>query len=208
MIFGPCRRSGQHQMLRILVSFGWLAVVACQKQQTTAPAASEGSEASRSLLPDEYGGTEHRTLVLPTNWGRRTGDLDEMVKARAIRALVIIDPIGFFYLSGRPHGIQYESLEEFEKFANQKLRTGKLPVRVVFLPMRPDQLEAALAQGLGDFIAHAVVITPEREQRVAFSAPIQNDISQVVVTGSTLANVTSFDGLAGEPIYVNPLSTY
>jgi hypothetical protein len=137
-MFGPWRRSGQHQMLLIVVSFGWLALVACQRQQTTAPAVSEGPEASRSLLPDEYGGTEHRTLVLPRSWGRRTGDLDEMVKARVIRALVIIDPIGFLYLSGRPHGIQYESLEEFEKFANQKLNTGKLPVRVVLLPMRPD----------------------------------------------------------------------
>ena len=43
-----------------------------------------------------------------------------------------------------------ESLDEFEKFANQKLKTGKLPVRVVFLPMRPDQVEAALTEGLGD----------------------------------------------------------
>jgi membrane-bound lytic murein transglycosylase MltF len=201
-MFGPCRRSGQHRTRRILIFAVWLALVACEKQQT--------SEASRSLLPDEYDATasDHRTLVLPASFGKRTGDLDEMVKARAIRALVIIDPIGFFYLSGRPHGIQYESLLEFEKFANQKLNTGKLPVRVVFLPMRPDQLEAALTQGLGDFIAHPVVITPEREQRVAFSVPIQQDVSQVVVTGAALANVTSLDSVAGEPIYVNPLTTY
>jgi len=131
-----------------------------------------------------------------------------MVKARAIRALVTINPIDFFYLSGRPHGIQYESLQEFEKFVNQKLKTGKLPVRVVFLPMRPDQVEAALTQGLGDFIAHPVVITPERRQRLAFSVPIHKDVSQVVVTGSELANGASLDSLAGEPIYVNPLTTY
>jgi ABC-type amino acid transport substrate-binding protein len=74
--------------------------------------------------------------------------------------------------------------------------------------MRPYQLEAALTQGLGDFIAHPIVITPEREQRVAFSVPIQQDVSQVVVTGSALANVTSFDILAGDPIYLNPLTTY
>lgn len=131
-----------------------------------------------------------------------------MVSARVIRALVVIDPINFFYLSGRPHGIQFESLQEFEKFVNQKLNTGRLPVRVVFLPLRPDQLEAALTQGLGDFIAHPVVITPERAQRVAFSIPIKEDVSQVVVTGSELANITSFDGLAAVPIYVNPLTTY
>jgi len=50
----------------------------------------------------------------------------------------------------------FEALQEFEKFANQKLQTGKLPVRVVFLPMRPDQLEAGLAQGLGDIISQGV----------------------------------------------------
>ena len=159
-------------ILTLLISVEWFVLVACGEQQTTIPAeqmpkqeAAEASEASRSLLPNDYGATaepDHRTLVLPASFGKRTGDLNEMVKARVIRALVIIDPIGFFYLSGRPHGIQYESLLEFEKFANQRLKTGKLPVRVVFLPMRPDQLEAALTQGLGDFIAHPVVITPER----------------------------------------------
>jgi membrane-bound lytic murein transglycosylase MltF len=172
---------------------------------------SEVSEPPTPLLPDEYGGataSNHLTLVLPTNFGRRTGDLDEMVRARVIRALVIIDPINFFYLSGRPHGIQFESLQEFERFANQKLNTGRLPVRVVFLPLRPDQVEAALTQGIGDFIAHPVVITPERERRVAFSIPIKKNVSQVVVTGPELAKITSFDGLAGASIYVNPLTTY
>jgi ABC-type amino acid transport substrate-binding protein len=74
--------------------------------------------------------------------------------------------------------------------------------------MRPDQLETALSQGLGDLIAYGVMITPEREQRVAFSRPILSNVSQVVVTRSALANVSSFDGLQGEPIYANPLSSY
>jgi membrane-bound lytic murein transglycosylase MltF len=202
----------------ILISAACLVLVACEQHPAAVPAkqrpnpeTSEAFKLSTSLFPNEYGATTesgHRTLVLPLNYGKRTGDLDEMVKQRAIRALVIINPIDFFYLSGRPHGIQYDSLQAFEKFLNRKLNTGKLPVRVVFLPMRPDQLEAALTQGLGDFIAHPVVITPEREQRVAFSVPIQKNVSQVVVTGSALANVASFDGLAGESIYANPLTAY
>lgn len=129
-----------------------------------------------------------------------------MAKRRSIRALLIVNPIGFFYKQGRPQGIQYEALEEFERFVNKKLNTGKLPVKVVFMPMRPDQLEAALTQGIGDVIAQGVVITPEREQRVAFSTPIQQNVAHVVVTGNALANVVSFDELVGKPIYVNPLS--
>src|SRR5580704_1778306 len=129
-MIGLCPRSWKHRM-HIIVSAGWLGLVACEKQPKTVPAeqitkheVSQASQASRTLLPDEYKTTEesdHRTLVLPKNYGKRTGDLNEMLKERTIRAIVVIDPIGFFYLSGRPHGIQYESLQEFEKFANRKL---------------------------------------------------------------------------------------
>jgi len=89
-----------------------------------------------------------------------------MVKRRNIRALLIINPIGFFYDKGQPHGVMYEALEEFQKFANQKLKTGKLQVKVRFLPMRIDQTEAALTEGLGDMVAYGIVVTPERKRVV------------------------------------------
>lgn len=189
-----------------------IAIAGCSRKQTpVSPEQPAKPEAAESLVPSEHAATtasSQGALVLPASFGKRTGDLDEMVKQRSIRALVIVNPIGFFYQAGRPQGIQYEALQEFEKFVNQKMKTGKLPVKVVFLPMRPDQLEPALAQGLGDLIAQGIVITPEREQRVAFSAPIQKDVSQVIVTGSALANVSSFDEMAGKAIFVNPLTTY
>jgi membrane-bound lytic murein transglycosylase MltF len=201
--------------LLILFSAALLTLASCsRKEASPAPsqmpktAASQAPQASTSLLGDQGGGAGQGALVLPASFGKRTGDLDDMVKNRAIRALLIVNPIGFFYQQGRPQGIQYEALQEFEKFVNQKEKTGKLPVRVVFLPMRPDQLEPALMEGLGDIIAQGIVITPEREQRAAFSLPIQKDVPQVVVTGPALANATSFDDLAGKDIYVNPLTTY
>jgi membrane-bound lytic murein transglycosylase MltF len=183
-----------------------------KKQAVVAPEESSAKqEHKEGLVLSENALTttgSQGTLVLPADFGKRTGDLDEMVKQRSIRALVSVNPIGFFYQEGKPQGIQYEALQEFEKFVNQKEKTGKLPVKVVFLPMRPDQFEAALTQGLGDLIAHAIVITPEREERVAFSDPIQKDVSEVVVTGASLADVSSFDNMAGKPIYVNPLTVY
>jgi membrane-bound lytic murein transglycosylase MltF len=82
-----------------------------------------------------------------------------MVKQRNIRAPVILNPIGFFYDKGQPRGVMYEALEEFQNFANQKLDTGKLNVKVTFLPMRLDQIEAALTEGVGDMIASGIVYT-------------------------------------------------
>ena len=196
----------------VLLSFLWLVISACSKPQAPAtaeqPSKQQTSTASSALMPDENGSSSQGTLVLPTGLGKRTGDLDEMVRNRAIRALTIVSPIGFFYQKGQPQGIQYEAFQEFQKFVNQKENTGKLPVAVVFLPMRPDQLEAALTQGLGDIIAYGIVVTPEREQRVAFSEPIQKNVPQIVVTGPGLANISSFDDMAGKTIYANPLTTY
>ena len=196
----------------VLTVLGVLAIAGCGKKQTAAPAPDQSANqpaANSSLLAGEYNsGSPQGSLTLPTGFTKRTGDLDEMAKARVIRALVIINPVGFFYQNGRPQGIQYEALEEFEKVVNKKLKTGKLPIKVVFVPMRPDQLEPALTQGVGDLVAMGVIITPEREQRFAFSNPMNRDVKEVVVTGSSLAGVSSFDDLSGKEIYVNPISVY
>ena len=49
---------------------------------------------------------------LPMNFQRHTGDLDAMVKAQSIRALVLYSRSSFFYVNGRPQGIFYEALQE------------------------------------------------------------------------------------------------
>ena len=131
-----------------------------------------------------------------------------MVKRRRIRALVFYSRTGFFYVNGRPQGINYEALRGFEEFVNQKLHTGKQHVQVTFIPIRPDQAEAALTQGVGDLIAYGLVVTPEREKKVAFSIPIATNIKQIVVTGKGFGQATSLQDLSGKKIYVNPLSTY
>jgi len=108
-------------------------------------------------------------------YGRHTDDLEEMVKRKNIRALVMINPIGFFYEGGQPMGVNYEALRDFETFAKEKLKTGTIKVEVTFIPVPPAELEAALTEGKGDVAAHALVITSERQERVAFTTPLEKD---------------------------------
>ena len=72
--------------------------------------------------------------------------------------------------------------------------------------MRPDQLEGALTQGVGDLIAYGLVETTARSQQVAFSIPIQTGVKQIVVTGKDFGPVSSLADLAGKKIFVNPLA--
>jgi membrane-bound lytic murein transglycosylase MltF len=145
-------------------------------------------------------------LSLPVGVNRRTDDLDVIVKKRNLRALVLLSPVGFFYDKGMPRGVNFEALEELQRFANKKLNLGKLDLKVSFLPTSPAQLEAELTEGLGDIIAYGVVITPDREKRVAFSNPIQTDVTQILVGGPRLGPVSSIQDLSGKQVYVNPLA--
>jgi membrane-bound lytic murein transglycosylase MltF len=75
-----------------------------------------------------------------------------MVKREGIRALVLYSRTGVFYVDGEPEGIYYGALQYFEQFVNQKFHP--IPhVQVTFIPVRPDQLEKALTDGVGDLIA-------------------------------------------------------
>ena len=185
-------------------------LVGCGKKEApaekpTSPARAAASKETATPPPSqEKPGAA--AVTLPAPFGRYTDDLDGMLKRRTIRALVLINPIGFFYSKGHPMGVNYETLREFETFVNQKMKTGALKVKVTFIPLRPDEVEAALNQGVGDVIAYALVITPERQQRVAFTVPLQTDVKQVIVSGPNFGTVSNLEDLGGKEIYVNPLS--
>ncbi len=143
------RTSFRQHLILGLAFLALTSLIACSKPAAP-PAANEQAQpkpqaasAAPVSSPDEPPAPAS-DVALPVGFGRHTGDLDEMVKSRNIRALVLINPVGFFYDRGLPRGVNYEALEEFQKFANQKLKTGKLPVKVTFLPMRADQVEAAI----------------------------------------------------------------
>ena len=139
-------------------------------------------------------------------FGVHTDDLDAMLKRRNIRALVLINPIGFFYDDGQPMGIMYDALSALQTYVNQKYRTGALKVQISFIPVRPEQVEQALIEGVGDLVAYSVVVTPDRQQQVAFTIPLQTNTQQVLVTGPNFGAVGSLDDLSGKEIYANPLT--
>ncbi len=148
------------------------------------------------------------SLGLPLTFARHVGDLDGMKKRHALRVLVVPSHSGFFYDKGIPHGIYYEAFDEFQRFANQKLKTGAVKITVYFIPVRPEQLEHALLDGVGDVVGYGVIVTPERKKEVLFGTPIDSNVKQVIVTGPKAPRVTTMEELSGKEVYVNPLTDY
>jgi membrane-bound lytic murein transglycosylase MltF len=184
--------------------------------KTFAPRASGETNVKAPSTPAFAGSTQQpdqqeapaAALSLSLNFERHTGDLAGMVKRREIRALVVYSRSGFFYDAGYPEGIYYEALDEFQRFVNQKYRTGILMINVTYIPVRPEELEQALLQGVGDVIAFGVIVTPERAKEVLFTSPIDSHVKQVLVTGAKAPPITSLEDLSGKVIYVNPLTAY
>jgi membrane-bound lytic murein transglycosylase MltF len=186
--------SARRRVLTALLA-GFLVEHVCGTTGAAAQPQSAGSGAASS------------DTGLPLNFERNTGDLDAMVKRGSIRALVLYSRFGFFYVDGKPEGINYEALQYFEQFVNQKLHTRR-HLQVTFIPVRPDQLEKALTDGVGDLIAYGVVVTPQREQQVAFSIPIQTDVKRIIVTKKDFGPLSSLADMSGTKVFVNPLTTY
>ena len=112
-----------------------------------------------------------------------------MIERRHIRVLTVHSKTFFFVDKGVHRGIVVDSFRLFEDGLNKKLAAeGKLKhknlkVRVVFIPLRRDQLLPALAAGKGDIAAANLTITPERQKLVDFTSAAMGTVSEVVVTG-------------------------
>ena len=126
---------------------GFLLAYVCGAIETSA----------QSQQPSSPSTAESANSGLPLSFARSTGDLDSMVKAQNIRALVLYSHSSFFYVNGRPEGVFFEALHgSSNSLSNEKLRTGRQHVQVTFIPVRPDQLETYLTEGIGDMIAYPI----------------------------------------------------
>ena len=92
--------------------------------------------------------------------------------------------------------------------AEKKLKDKNLKVRVVFIPLRRDQLLPALVAGKGDIAAANLTITPERQKLVDFTVAGMSNVSEVAVTGPASPKVASLDDLSGKDVFVRKSSSY
>jgi membrane-bound lytic murein transglycosylase MltF len=137
-----------------------------------------------------------------------TGDFDDMVKRRLIRAGVVFNRTQYFIDKGVQRGFVYEAIKLFEEQLNKRLKTGPLMVHVAILPHSRDQLFAALQEGKVDFVAAALTITPERRKVADFSTPTRTGVDEIVVSAEGVPPVATADELSGREVFVRRSSSY
>jgi membrane-bound lytic murein transglycosylase MltF len=182
---------------------GMLAVAPTGTHAQGKPPAKGGAHTSKTLTLDP--------AEMQKPW---TGDLDGMIQRRLIRVLTITSKTFYFLDKGVQRGTVADFFQVFETEFNKKLAAKKqlkqksLKVRVVFVPVRRDQLLPALTAGKGDIAAANLTITAERQKLVDFATAVYSDVSEVVVAGPASPKIASLDDLAGKEVFVRKSSSY
>jgi len=136
------------------------------------------------------------------------GDLPAMRERRLVRVLVTYDKTNFFFRDGRPHGFEYEMLRRFEAQLNADVGRGEVKTHLVFLPVPFENLLSDLEAGRGDIAAAGLTITPDRQRRVAFSAPYLTGVSEIFVTSEAVDPESPLEALAEHPVVLPRGTSY
>jgi membrane-bound lytic murein transglycosylase MltF len=144
-------------------------------------------------------------LKFDTKW---TGDFDGMVERDRIRVLVPYSKTFYFLDGAHQRGLTYDTLMEFEKYINKRLKRKTIKVRVIVIPTRRDQLLPGLVEGRGDIAAGNLTITPERLKLVDFSDAGMTGVNEIIVTGLEAPLIKTIDDLSGKEIHVRASSSY
>jgi membrane-bound lytic murein transglycosylase MltF len=130
------------------------------------------------------------------------GDLGAILShRRVIRVLVSYSKTNFAVVQGRPQGLEYELLHDYETFLGAKVGRDRIKPLVVFIAVPRTQLIPLLMEGRGD-IAAGLTITPERATHVAFANPYITDIKEVVVMAEDVRGVHTLYDLSGRTVHV------
>lgn len=138
-----------------------------------------------------------------------TGDFDVMLERRAIRVLVVYDGAFYFVEEFRQRGLTYESMTLFEEDLNKRHKLAETDrLHIVLIPVSPDRLISGLAEGLGDIAAANLTITPERQEKVDFTAPFTDKVQEILVSGPDFPKLAKLEALSGLEVAVRPSSSY
>ena len=183
------RRSRPHPQGTVLATL-LLAVVACFP--VSAQEKTEGTSP---------------TTGLSKAW---TGDFDGMRERRYLRVLVVPSQTMYFYDEGQPKGIAHEFIVQLEKTLNKKYKPAKrhLGLHVIAIPSTIDALIPKLLAGEADLAIGPWTVTPERQAKVDFTAPLATGIDEIVVSGASGPRPSGLDDLAGQEVLVRASSSY
>jgi membrane-bound lytic murein transglycosylase MltF len=134
-----------------------------------------------------------------------TGDLDDIIARGALRVLVAPSPTHFTIVKEFARGRTHDVAAALQAFL--EARDGGRKVPVLLIPTPEDALIKDLLAGKGDAAAN-ILLTFERDDQMAFAAPVLKGIRELVVTGPGEPPLVSLEDVGGRTIHVRRSSDH
>src|SRR5262245_36062835 len=166
-----------------------------------APAAGQ----TPARTPTAGSSEKHGLTLSREKW---TGDLDGMIKRRIIRVLVPYSKTYYFVDRAVQRGISYDVTRVLEADLNKKLKTGKIRLSVLCIPVNRGEMIPGLLGGRGDIAMGNLTITPERLKQVDFTEPFMRNAVEIAVTGPGAEPIATAEDLSGKEVYLRKSSSY
>src|SRR5262245_49844447 len=181
----------------------WAGLAACSAPEPAATRPPDSSaSALRKTVPEAPLEPALTKAEIASVTATATGDFDAMASRGLIRVLVSPGQTDYIVNKGQHSGAAVDAGKAFESFARGAGGKGAERLRIVFIPVPPEQRLSALTQGRGDLIAGRFAKTYEREERVMFSDPVLAGVREVLVTGPGVSPIVSLEDVAGRSIHV------
>ena len=135
----------------------------------------------------------------PSTAPKYTGDLPELQSRGVLRAIVPLEPIAYMPRHGQQVTLTYDIARELAEALN---------LDPVFVQVGDfSKMMGMLLEGEGDLVVASLTITPERQDRAAFSVPYMY-VDEYLVTKSGGKTPETIADLAGMEISVRESSSY
>lgn len=188
-------------MKRAFAAVILLILSACSQSSEPVPANQTPAKISLTAIP---AGRSRPAANLSNITPVALGDLDQIIQRSYLRVLVSRSRTNFRVTDGIERGRTVDIGDALEGFISD--RAGK-PVRIVFIDTREDKLVDDLLAGKGDIAAN-LLLTFERDDKVAFAKPWQSGIREIVVTGPHEPHVISLEDVGGRSLHVRKSSDH
>ena len=189
---------------------GAVALMACGEEGKQSAQIAESIEKADTTLPTFELESQLPPSVREAVLKPSTGDLDEIVKRRAMRVGVTFNRTFYFVDRGVQRGIGYDYGQLMERRLNKRFKTGTAnKIHVIFVPLPREMLPSALMDGKVDLVAAQLPVTPELKKYIDFSDPTRSNVNQILVTGPGASPpIGSLDDLADREVFARELGGY
>ncbi|WP_189459117.1 transglycosylase SLT domain-containing protein [Jeongeupia chitinilytica] len=137
----------------------------------SAPATMAAKQAKKKVVAAPA--SVHPALTQPTELAG--ADYDPANPPDRLRVLVAQGPSTFFFVNGRPQGVEYAMFDALEKFLNRSRPKGLAPLRIQYVPVDAGALLPKLRAGEGDIAGGLIPVIAGAGHLADFTTPYLND---------------------------------